>query len=124
VEYAQLLNEELSNLATLAHLDKEQVTITDSKEGLAQGQIALVAGPIEIYLPLSGLLDIAEERERISKELKEAEDQISRLEALLSSPFSEKAPQAVIDKEKEKLSDFRETAATLKDQLRNIQESE
>jgi valyl-tRNA synthetase len=100
------------------------VTITDSKEGLAQSQIALVAGPIEIYLPLSGLLDIAEERERISKELKEAEDQISRLEALLSSPFSEKAPQAVIAKEKEKLSDFKETAATLKDQLRNIQESE
>jgi valyl-tRNA synthetase len=124
VEYAQLLTDELSSLATLAHLDKDQVTINASKEGLTQGQISLVAGPIEIYLPLSGLLDIAEERERISKELKEAENQINRLEALLSSPFSEKAPKNVIEKEKEKLTVYKETAATLKDQLNNIQESD
>jgi valyl-tRNA synthetase len=123
-EYAQLLNDELSSLATLAQLDKEQVTINTSKEGLVQGQIALVAGPIEIYLPLSGLLDIAEEKERISKELKETENQIDRLEALLSSPFSKKAPKDVIEKEKEKLTAYKETAATLMDQLSNIQESD
>jgi len=37
-----------------------------------QQAMALLAGPIEIYLPLSGLLDLAKERDRLAKEIAQA----------------------------------------------------
>ncbi len=73
-----------------------------------------------MFLPLDDLIDVDAERERINKELSETQIQITRLENLLNSPFGEKAPAAVVQKEKEKLSQFLETANKLKQQLDNL----
>ena len=59
----------------------------------------------------------AEERARLEKDLAEANSQIQRLEKLLSSPFAQKAPAHVVDKEREKLAGFQETAEKIKAQL-------
>ena len=69
---------------------------------------------VEIYLPLEGLVDTAEERERITKALSEAESQAARLEKLLSSSFAERAPAEIVQKEKEKLAGYLETVEKLK----------
>ena len=66
------------------------------------------------------LVDVKEEKSRLSHELKETENQIKRLEDLLSGPFSQKAPEEVVSKEKEKLAEYRETASTLTDQINNL----
>ena len=47
----------------------------------------------------------------------EVESQITRLEELLASPFAERAPAAVVDKERQKLAVYHETAARLREQL-------
>ena len=78
---------------------------------------ALVVGPVEIYLSLAGLVDSAEERARLEKDLAETQSQIARLEQLLSSDFASKAPAAVVNKEREKLAAFKETADKIKAQL-------
>jgi len=39
------------------------------------------------------------------------------LEKLLASPFAEKAPPEVVQKERDKLEDYRETAEKIKQQL-------
>jgi len=78
-----------------------------------------VAG-VEIYLPLSGLVDVESEQARLKKELEETQSQIERLEGLLSSPFGQKAPAAVVDKERLKLANFQETAASLREQLQAL----
>jgi valyl-tRNA synthetase len=62
-------------------------------------------------------VDVEAERERLKKELREAEGQINRLEKLLTSPFAEKAPPEVVQKEREKLEDYRETAKKIRQQL-------
>jgi valyl-tRNA synthetase len=49
--------------------------------------------------------------------LAEAQSQIERLEKLLASPFAEKAPPDVVQKERDKLTGFKETAIKLKDQI-------
>ena len=121
-EYTSTIQKEIGSLATLAQLDQEQITLQDSIDEKPQGQIALVAGPVEIYLPLSGLVDIKEEKARLTDELNEIKDQIKRLDDLLASPFAQKAPEQVVNKEREKLSGFHETAKTLEDQLQNLQE--
>ena len=120
-EYAVILREEIGSLATLAQLDQNQVSITEILEEKPQNQIALVAGAVEIYLPLSGLVDLKEEKTRLLSELDETNHQIERLEKLLSGPFTQKAPEEVVNKEKEKLAGYQETASTLKEQLNNLE---
>jgi valyl-tRNA synthetase len=102
---------------SLAGVDPEALEIV--KEPLEPGEetIPLVVTPIEISLPLAGLVDVEAERERLKKELREAEGQINRLEKLLASPFAEKAPPEVVQKEREKLEDYRETAKKIRQQL-------
>ncbi|MDP2974792.1 MAG: hypothetical protein Q8N45_01135, partial [Anaerolineales bacterium] len=71
----------------------------------------------EIYLPLAGLVDLNEERARLEKELAGIQAQIERLEKLLAGDFSSKAPAAVVQKEREKLAAYKETAEKLNAQL-------
>ena len=112
-----LLKEQATVIAALAGLDPSQFTILHSLPSKPENSIALVSGPVEIYVPLSGMVDLDEERTRLQKELAESQVQIDRLEKLLGSDFANKAPAAVVQKERERLAAFRETAEKLKAQL-------
>ncbi|RDV84813.1 valine--tRNA ligase [Ammonifex thiophilus] len=62
-----------------------------------------VAAGIEIYLPLEGLIDVEKERARLHKELKELEEELSRVRRKLDNPsFLAKAPAEVVAKERAK----------------------
>ncbi|MBI3173462.1 MAG: valine--tRNA ligase [Chloroflexi bacterium] len=112
-----LLTEQSRVIATLAGLDTAQLSIVESLASKPESATALVVGAVEIYLPLAGAVDSAEERSRLEKELKEAESHIERLEKLLSSDFANKAPAPVVAKEREKLAGYKETAEKIKAQL-------
>ena len=111
------LSAQSSAIAFLAHLDEEQLSIVKNMKEKPQGQVSLVVSGVEIFLPLADFVDNTEEKERMEKELKEAQEQIKRLNGLLKSPFAQKAPPEVVEKERQKLSTFEETAAKLKEQL-------
>jgi valyl-tRNA synthetase len=64
------------------------------------------------------MVDLAEDKARLEKDLKEAESHIERLEKLLGGDFANKAPAAVVAKEREKLAGYKETAEKLKAQLK------
>jgi len=113
----ELLKEQSAVIAALAGLDYSLLSILDSLPAKPDGAASLVVGAVEIYLPLAGLVDASADRERLSKELAEAENHITRLEKLLSSDFANKAPAAVVAKEREKLAGYKETAEKLKSQL-------
>ncbi len=106
-----------SNLSALAGLDEARVAVLTTLETKPEGHVALVVGPLEIYLPLAELVDPEEERARLTKELAEAESQVARLEKLLGSDFANKAPAAVVQKEREKLATYKESAEKIKAQL-------
>jgi len=112
-----ILQEQRATLAVLASLDETRLSITASLEAKPEGSVALVAGPVEIFLPLAGLVDLSEERARLEKDLAETEAHIARLEKLLASDFANKAPKPVVEKEREKLAGYRETAQKIKAQL-------
>jgi len=74
-----------------------------------------VVGGEELYIPLEGLIDIAVEKNRLSKEM----ERISRLltgvrSKLGNSSFVDKAPKEVVAREKEKQSDFESHLEKLK----------
>jgi valyl-tRNA synthetase len=112
-----LLKEQSTMIAVLAGLDHSLLSVLEFLDAKPENSIAMVAGPVEIYLPLSGILDLEEERTRLQKELAEAQVQIDRLEKLLGSDFAKKAPEVVVQKERERLAAFQETARKLKSQL-------
>jgi valyl-tRNA synthetase len=76
----------------------------------------LVVGPVEIYIPLEGMVDVDAQR-KSEKQLADTVAQIARLEQLLAGDFAEKAPAAVVAKERERLAAFKETAGKLRLQL-------
>jgi len=96
------------------------LTIQPALEEKPEGHVALVVGAVEIFLPLADMVDSTEERSRLEKDLAEAESQIERLEKLLSSPFAEKAPENIVQAERDKLAGFKETAQKVKAQIKSI----
>jgi valyl-tRNA synthetase len=113
----RLLKEQASVISALAGLEHSLLSIYESRESKPENSVALVAGPVEVYVPLSGMLDQVEERKRLEKELAEAQTQIERLEKLLGSDFANKAPAPVVQKERDRLAAFKETAKKLTAQL-------
>ena len=113
-----LLKEQSGVLAALAGLSESELEIIESLTEKPKDTIALVIGAVEVYLPLAGLVDLAEEKTRLEKELKEAASHIERLEKLLAGDFANKAPAALVQKEREKLTAYKETAEKIKAQLK------
>lgn len=117
-EKMELLKAQSSVIASLAGLDESQVSNLQSLQEKPKDSISLVVGSVEIYLPLAGMVDLAEDKSRLEKELKEAESHIERLEKLLSSDFANKAPAALVQKERDKLAGYKDTAEKIRAQLK------
>ena len=113
-----LLKEQSAMIAALAGLDFSLLTIQTSLTEKPEDSTAIVAGSIEIYIPLAGMVDVTNDKPRLEKELKEAQSHIERLEKLLSSDFANKAPAALVAKEAEKLAAYKNTAEKITAQLK------
>ncbi|MBI4732359.1 MAG: valine--tRNA ligase [Chloroflexi bacterium] len=113
----ELLKEQAGVIAALAGIDPPQFAIQPSLATKPEDAIALVVGPVEVHIPLSGMVDMDEERVRLEKERASIQVQIDRLEKLLGSDFANKAPVAVVQKERERLAALKETSGKLKAQL-------
>jgi valyl-tRNA synthetase len=112
-----LARQEAKIIAALAGLDEAKLAFLENMASKPEGHIALVAGSVEIFLPLSDFVDPAEERARLQKDLAEADMHITRLEKLLSGDFTNKAPAMVVQKEREKLAAYKETAEKIRSQM-------
>lgn len=61
----------------------------------------------ELYMPLAGLIDIAQEITRLEKELANLNNEVSRIEKKLGNEgFVSKAPAKVIEEERAKMADY------------------
>ncbi|MBM4117511.1 valine--tRNA ligase [bacterium] len=78
---------------------------------------------LEIWLPLSGLVDLAEERRRLEKELAKLQREIAGSEAKLASAgFRAQAPAEVVAQVEARLALGRDTARRLGESLENLRE--
>jgi len=77
-----------------------------------------VVGQLELLVPLAGLIDVAAERERLTREAGKLEQEIERLDARLANKgFTAKAPPAVVERERARLAELGATRDTLLAQL-------
>ncbi len=115
-----VLKAQQKTIQALAHLDANTFQLEEVLSEKPQEAATLVVAGVEIYLPLAGMVDTTAERVRLEKELEEIRGQIARLEQLLNSPFAQKAPPAVVEKEREKLVTYRQSAERLDNQIKNL----
>ena len=81
----------------------------------------LVAGPVDIVIPLAGVLDLEAERDRLRRALEKIRAEEERFEAKLGNAgFRGKAPADVVAGEERKLAEARATRAKLEGQLGEI----
>ncbi|MEW5940351.1 MAG: valine--tRNA ligase [Chloroflexota bacterium] len=113
---APLFRDQIGTISALSSTDADQDSVYEYLPSLPDGLVPLVIGSTNVYLSLSTSMS-EEDSKRLSKELAEAESHIARLEKLLASDFANKAPAAVVAKEREKLAGYKETAEKLKGQL-------
>ncbi len=90
--------------------------------GPKPAQAAAFVGPqLEIYVPLAGLVDFAEERARLTKELARVEQDLGGLNRKLENPnFVAKAPPDVVVKDRARVEELTARKAKLKENLNRI----
>ena len=82
--------------------------------GAAVAAMSLLAGSIEIYLPLAGLLDLDKELQRLDKEIAQAQQEIARISGkLANASFVTRARPEVVEQERAKLATQEERLAKL-----------
>ena len=96
-----------------------KVTIQNDKYGISEDAISIVKDNIELYMPLEGLVDLEEERKRQEEEKTRLEQEVARCEKMLSNPgFINKAPEAKINEEKEKLAKYKQMLEKVMESLK------
>ena len=93
-----------------------EVAFPESAPADVTGLVSIVTHDATAYLPLSELVDLAAERERIAKELEKAKNGLRITEGKLSNEkFVAHAPENVVNAEREKVAKYQELIAKLEE---------
>jgi len=96
----------------LAYAD--QVTLLDKDLDNIDGMVCCTTSDAKLYIPMGQLVDVAKELDRIAKELEKARKNLAALEGKLRNEnFVSRAPEAVVNAEREKASKARDLIVQL-----------
>jgi len=115
----ELLRQQAPLIEQLART--EPPTIERTLAAKPEQAMALVAGGVEVYLPLAGMLDVAKETARLDDEIAKASAQIERSRTMLDNPnFTSRARPDVVAKERDALAAAEDTLARLQAQRKEL----
>jgi len=98
----------------------ESISVLSTSDEEPESAITLV-GNMRVLIPMAGLIDKEAEIRRLEKEIGKFDGEIQRLENKLSNRgFIDKAPEAVVQKERDKLVDTEKALANLQAQITKI----
>ncbi len=115
----KMLNDHSTLIAQMAKLSSLKIG-----QNLVRPKESAVAniGRVETYVILSGLVDIAVERQRISNALSDVERMIKGLEGRLANKeFLNKAPKDIVEKEKQKATELEDRKKRLMENLKTLE---
>ena len=101
------------------------VTFLEGEPGDKAGDNTLVLplAQATVVIPMASMFDLEAEKERVEKELKQTQNEATRLESRLKDKaFLTRAPEAVIEKERQKLYTLNDKLEKLKQQSARLQE--
>ncbi len=93
-----------------------EVTVTADAPADVNGLVSVVTSAAKLYIPLAELVDLDAERARLAKEIEKAEKYLAGIEKKLSNEkFVSKAPEAVVQRERDNMEKTRALIAQLRD---------
>ena len=99
----------------------ESIEVKEEKKDIPQNAVNVVTSEMEIFIPFTDLVDIAEEIARLKKEQEKVMIQKEITDKMLSNPgFVAKAPESKVKEEKEKQSKFNEMLLALNERIENL----
>ena len=103
----------LKRLARLSDISFADQAPPQSAQMVIRGEVAA--------LPLEGIIDIAAEKGRLSKELEKITQEVAKIDAKLgNADFMARAPEEIVEEQHERLSAFNERAAKLGEALSRL----
>lgn len=104
-------------------LHPKELTVASEVEAPKLAKTAVIPGA-QIFVPLTELVNVDDELEKMEKEEKRLEDEVARCEKKLANKgFVGHAPEAVVNKEKEKKADYESQLAGVRERIQDLKES-
>lgn len=120
-ETREILEEMQMDFKTLASCN--EIEFVDGNMEEPDDAISIVQNKFKIFIPLAGLIDYKKELDRLEKEYKKVTGEIQRAEGKLANEkFVNKAPEKLVQAEKDKLVKYKEILEEVKTALDNIKE--
>ncbi|MGC1456044.1 MAG: valine--tRNA ligase [Nitrospirota bacterium] len=117
-ELGEHLEKSAGYAKTLARIKELRIGVSEAKPGSVA--TAVIAGA-EVYVPLEGILDLTQERDRLQKEIAKFSKDIEVFAKKLSNRnFVDKAPKEVVEKDTAKLEEFRVKREKLEQSLKML----
>jgi valyl-tRNA synthetase len=117
-ELGEHLEKSAGYIKTLARLSELRIGVAEKKPKAAATGVIKGA---EVYVPLEGILDLTQERDRLQKEIAKISKDIDIFSKKLSNKdFVDKAPKAVVEKDTAKLEEFKVKREKLEQSLKMI----
>lgn len=99
----------------------DEVQILENKDEIREDTISVVLDKCEVFLPLKELIDFEKEIERLEKEKEKLEGEIKRVVGKLSNEsFVSKAPEKLVEAEREKQKKYEEMLTNVLDRLESV----
>ena len=95
-----------------------EVVLQADETGIDKDAVSTVIHQATIYMPFAELVDIAEEKARLAKEVDKLKKEVARAKGMLNNPnFVSKAPEAKIQAEREKLDKYTQMLKQVEERL-------
>ena len=98
-----------------------EIIFEKDESSIPKNAVSIAIDDIKAFIPFEELVDIKEEIERLTQEKERLEKEVERGEKMLSNPgFINKAPEAKVIEEKEKLNNYKEMLENVKERLDSL----
>ncbi len=122
-EYKGLLEDLKGQFINLANSNEVDIYLKEDYKGEKENLVNLVFNEFSVLMSLDDLMDYDQERKRLNDEIKRLEGEIKRASGKLNNEnFVNKAPEAVVNEEREKLSNYEDLLEKTKASLEEIRD--
>ena len=98
------------------------VTVTGEAETAGKGMVEAITHAARVFMPLSELVDLEQEKKRLEKELGQRKNELAGLEARLNNPaFTSKAPEQVVAGQRARAEELKSLIAKLEESLASME---
>jgi valyl-tRNA synthetase len=103
-------------------LRASEVSVSDQLDAPRASARAVLVGGAEVAVPLAGLIDFAQEQQRLSKEQEKLAAEAAKLEAQLANPqFAERAPAEKVEEVRARIADIAQRTTQLGQTIANLE---